>query len=300
MINVKRLAEQICLSDPQLVSLKTTVEKELLHYEIIATMAKSGFLKKLTFQGGTCLRMMYGSNRLSEDLDFAGGHDFNFKQLDSLKKCLHFELSKKHNLKINVTQPNFDKLKGKENIKVGRWKVSIETEPENKSAPWQKIKLEVATVPAHTSLLRPMIKSYQQMPDGYQSILINCESLEEIAADKFVALALRKSIKARDVWDLAWLYQQKVEAEPQLVMTKFNDYQSENGLENLESRLLELPIYMDSGEFEREMERFLMGSVAQMSINQEGFIDYVKDTVSRQGRKLLANLDKSINTQFKM
>lgn len=300
MINIKNLTEQICKSDPQLTSLKTTVEKELLHYEIMATMANHGFLKKLTFQGGTCLRMMYGSNRLSEDLDFAGGHDFNFEQLESLKRCLHSELSKKHNLKINVTQPNFYKLKEKENIKVGRWKVSIETEPENKSAPWQKIRLEVATVPARTSSLRPMIKTYQQMPDGYQSILLNCESLEEIAADKFVALALRRSIKARDLWDLTWLYQQKVEADPQLVMDKFDDYQSENGVEILESRLIEVPKYMDSGEFEQEMERFLMTSVAETSIRQEGFIDYVKDTVYRQGKKLLAGLDNSINTQFKM
>ena len=300
MIDIKRLAEQICQSDQQLASLKTTVEKELLHHEIIATMARHGFLKKLTFQGGTCLRMMYGSNRLSEDLDFAGGSDFNFEQLESLKECRHSELSKKHNLKINVSQPNFEKLKEKEKIKVGRWKVSIETEPENKSASWQKIRLEVATVPAHTSSLRPMIKTYQQMPDGYQSILVNCESLEEIAADKFVALALRKSIKARDIWDLTWLYQQKVEADPKLVLSKFEDYQSQNGVEVLASRLLALPQYLDSGEFEQEMERFLMASISQTSIHQEGFIDYVKDTVNRQGRKLMAGLDNSINTQFKM
>jgi len=300
MINIKNLTQQICQSDPQLASLQTTVEKELLHYEIMATMANHGFLKKLIFQGGTCLRMMYGSNRLSEDLDFAGGHDFNFQQLESLQECLHSELSKKHNLKINVAQPNFDQLTGRENIKVGRWKVSIETEPYNKSAPWQKIKLEVATVPAHTSSLRPMIKTYQQMPDGYQSILLNCESLEEIAADKFVALALRRSIKARDVWDLTWLYQQKVEADPQLVMDKFDDYQSENGVQALESRLIELPKYIDSGKFELEMERFLMASVAQTSIRREGFVDYVKDTVNRQGRKLLSTLESSVNTKFKM
>ena len=83
-------------------------------------------------------------------------------------------------------------------------------------------------------------------------------------------------------------------------MSKFNDYQSENSVEILESRLVELPHYIDSGEFEREMERFLMASVAQTSIHQQGFIDYVKDTVSRQGRKLLAELDNSINTHFKM
>lgn len=300
MINIKQLSTQICQSDPQLASLKSTVEKEILHYEIMATLANHGFLKKLTFQGGTCLRMMYGSNRLSEDLDFAGGSDFNFQHLENLQDCLHSELSKKHNLKINVTEPNFDKLKQQENIKVGRWKISIETEPENKSAPWQKIRLEIANVPAHTSSLRPMVKAYQQLPDGYQSILLNCESLPEIAADKFVALALRKSIKARDIWDLAWLNQQKVEANPQLVVQKFSDYQSQNGLDALAARLSEVPSYIDSGAFEQEMVRFLMASVAQSSILQKGFTDYVKETVSQQGQKLLAELNYTAASKYKM
>ena len=113
-------------------------------------------------------------------------------------------------------------------------------------------------------------------------------------------MALRKSIKARDIWDLTWLYQQKVEADPKLVLRKLEDYQSQNGVEVLASRLLALPQYLDSGEFEQEMERFLMASISQTSIHQEGFIDYVKDTVNRQGRKLMAGLDNSINTQFKM
>ena len=199
-----------------------------------------------------------------------------------------------------MTEPNFDKLEQQESTKVGRWKISIETEPDNKSAPWQKIRLEIANVPAHTSSLRPMVKAYQQLPDGYQSILLNCESLAEIAADKFVALALRRSIKARDIWDLAWLNKQKVEANPQLVVHKFIDYQSENGLEALALRLSEVPSYIESGEFEQEMVRFLMASVAQTSILQKGFTDYVKDTVCQQGKKLLIELNNTAASKFKM
>jgi predicted nucleotidyltransferase component of viral defense system len=300
MINIKDLTTLICQSDPQLSSLKTTVEKELLHYEIMMTLAENGFLKQLTFQGGTCLRMMYGSNRLSEDLDFAGGHEFDFRLLENLRDCLHSELSKKHNLKINISQPDFDKLNQQQNVKVGRWKVSIETAPEDKSAPWQKIRLEIATVPAHSANLRPMVKAYPQLPDGYQTVLVNCESLAEIAADKYVALALRKTIKARDVWDLAWLYQQRVEASPQLVMQKFSDYQSDNGIERLSARLSEVPQYIESGYFVTEMERFLLASVAQTSIRQKGFNDYVKETVVRQGKKLFAAFSNADSSPFKM
>ena len=38
-------------------------------------------LAGLTFIGGTCLRACYGSARLSEDLDFTGGNDFNRRDL---------------------------------------------------------------------------------------------------------------------------------------------------------------------------------------------------------------------------
>ncbi|WP_289117418.1 nucleotidyl transferase AbiEii/AbiGii toxin family protein [uncultured Idiomarina sp.] len=41
---------------------------------------------------------------------------------------------------------------------------------------------------------------------------------------KFVALALRRSIKARDVWDIAWLNQRNVQVDAELVRTKFQDY----------------------------------------------------------------------------
>ncbi len=51
-------------------SLQAVVAKELLHYEIFGALAGEGLLSTLAFQGGTCLRLFYGSSRYSEDLDF--------------------------------------------------------------------------------------------------------------------------------------------------------------------------------------------------------------------------------------
>jgi predicted nucleotidyltransferase component of viral defense system len=59
-----------------LAPLRTVVEKELLHHDILRVLSGAGLLAKLTFIGGTCLRACYGSSRLSEDLDFTGGADF--------------------------------------------------------------------------------------------------------------------------------------------------------------------------------------------------------------------------------
>jgi hypothetical protein len=49
---VVRLAGQ----NSGLQALRPVVEKELLHHEILRTMAEAGLLHQLTFIGGTCLR----------------------------------------------------------------------------------------------------------------------------------------------------------------------------------------------------------------------------------------------------
>ena len=63
-------------SRAELTSLRPVVEKELLHHDILREMSEAGLLRWLIFIRGTCLRACYGSSRLSEDLDFTGGSDF--------------------------------------------------------------------------------------------------------------------------------------------------------------------------------------------------------------------------------
>lgn len=71
-----------------LANLRPVVEKELLHYDILFCLSEAGLLKGLIFQGGTSLRLCYGSNRFSEDLDFAGGRDFCSADLIKIKSCI--------------------------------------------------------------------------------------------------------------------------------------------------------------------------------------------------------------------
>jgi predicted nucleotidyltransferase component of viral defense system len=84
----EQLVDQAMRSQPQLAPLRVVVEKELLHHDILREMSRAGFLKDLTFIGGTCLRACYGSQRLSEDLDFTGGADFTREGLAELGKVL--------------------------------------------------------------------------------------------------------------------------------------------------------------------------------------------------------------------
>lgn len=76
---------------------KSTLEEEQALREIsqeivLAALGRTDFFQKAAFQGGTCLRIFYGMNRFSEDLDFALQQpDATFKlqpYLDALAKEL--------------------------------------------------------------------------------------------------------------------------------------------------------------------------------------------------------------------
>ena len=59
-----------------------------IHPRVNVTLEQAGLLDSLVFQGGTSLRLCYGGNRFSEDLDFAGGYDFSSSQLAEMKACI--------------------------------------------------------------------------------------------------------------------------------------------------------------------------------------------------------------------
>ncbi len=77
-----QLVDQAVRTRSDLAPLRPAVEKELLHHDILREMSEAGLLSHLVFIGGTCLRACYGSQRLSEDLDFTGGVGFSRENLE--------------------------------------------------------------------------------------------------------------------------------------------------------------------------------------------------------------------------
>ena len=100
------LVDEALNNKQELAPLRIVVEKELLHHDILRVLSGAGLLTQLTFIGGTCLRACYGSNRLSEDLDFTGGSDFSRDQLAAMSNILIESLKAKYGLEINVTDPD--------------------------------------------------------------------------------------------------------------------------------------------------------------------------------------------------
>lgn len=92
----------LAMANAGLSTMRPVVEKELLHYEIFQALDAEGLLKNSVFQGGTSLRLCRGSDRYSEDLDFAGGTDFSAANMEKIKDCVEKRIGERYGLKVVV------------------------------------------------------------------------------------------------------------------------------------------------------------------------------------------------------
>lgn len=208
----------LAMASPGLSAMRPVVEKELLHHEIFQALDAEGLLKGLVFQGGTSLRLCRGSDRFSEDIDFAGGTDFSAATMQPIKECVEQRIGERFGLDVSVHHKRGRTGgEGIRNVHVDKWWISIETAPELPMMPRQRIKLEIANVPTHTRELVPLRANYDVL-SGMPVVLVNTESLYEIMADKVLAFPTSLfdakgnpvkldsgKIRHRDIWDLAWM-----------------------------------------------------------------------------------------------
>lgn len=274
-----QLVDQALKNQAELSPLRGVVEKELLHHDIIREMSAAGLLGELTFIGGTCLRACYGSNRLSEDLDFSGGEDFKREVLSDLGDTLVDRLQTKYGLAVKVSEPRRD------TGNVDTWKLKVVTRPNQKELPAQRINIDICAIPSYDR--QPMVLRNQYGVDmGTAGLIIQVQSREEILADKMVAFALRPNrLKNRDLWDIGWLKQQDIALPLDLVRRKIADHQYNQSafLTSLAARRKAL--LSDPGlrtDFIREMKRFLPPRIITETIEQKPFWDYLTRLVAAE------------------
>lgn len=294
-----QLVTEALKNQTELSPLRSVVEKELLHHDILREMSEAGLLQNLTFMGGTCLRACYGSNRLSEDLDFTGGVDFKREQLMALRDVLISQLRIKYDLEVDVSDPH------RETGNVDTWKFKVVTQPEQSNVPVQRINIDICAIPSYDS--KPMVLlNHYGIDMGTSGLILHAESREEILANKLVALALRPNrIKNRDLWDIAWLRQQTVVLPLSLVVRKISDHKRTVHEFIL---LLEKRISLLQGEttqqaaFRQEMQRFLPPDVAKRTVESDQFWQYLCTSVTQEGLRVLKYLAKEgpSNEQFVM
>ena len=253
---VKRIIE----TAPALAPLRPVIEKELVHYDIFYVLQQKALMSAgMAFVGGTCLRLCYGSNRYSEDIDFHAGEDFKPGDFDRFRSELERYISDRHGFETEVRSPkDLKKDTGSSGSRVSTWKIIIKTGGDRKDLPRQRIHIDVARLPAYEASPRIIRTNYQDLPDGYGTMFVRCSSLSEILADKLVAVPVRGSIKARDLWDILWLQQKGAALRPDLIRLKIADRGiTEDYKALLEDRIDGVAGYFEKQLFQQEMSRFL-------------------------------------------
>ena len=206
--------------------------KEAIHLHLLSAMSDAGILRHAVFQGGTALRLCYGGDRYSEDLDFVCGKagsyftDVEFKELiesalETTKKTLNRDFGIAAD-QVSLKKPPYPDLVKQDPVTVAAWQIIVPIEATPR-APKSRIKIEFANVPAYET--KPMPVRATPGLVQVQDVILTVETPNEILADKAVALTARDALKFRDVWDV-WFLQNKLDAkvEREIVQKKFTDY----------------------------------------------------------------------------
>lgn len=293
----------LAMAVPGRTQMRPVVEKELLHYDILFCLDQEKLLDQLTFQGGTALRLCHGSSRFSENLDFAGGTDFTSQDLQQIKACIEKYIQPRYGMEVEVKEPrDLREYPINSGLNISKWQVSITISPERKDLPKQRIKIEVASIPAWTREPRALQTNYNFLPDGYEDTLVMTETLDEIMADKIISLVnTERYVRNRDIWDLRWLKQNSAIIDLKLVHRKINDYRISNYLDKLEVMLQRLPEIVHGETFKNEMMRFIPEEVRERTLGKDKFYDFLEAEI----RGILAEvrsglLGVEIGDTFKM
>jgi predicted nucleotidyltransferase component of viral defense system len=189
---------------------KSEIEEEQAIREItqevaLAALGRTDFFKHAVFQGGTCLRIFYGLNRFSEDMDFILKEPNRSFQLRPHLQVLADELAAYgYNIEV-VDRSKTDVIVQKAFIKDDSIGKVLQLNHAGQTGPLRRIriKLEIDTNPPSGS--EHEIK-YLDFP--FISSVIT-QDKASLFAGKVHALLCREYIKGRDWYDFLWYTSQK-------------------------------------------------------------------------------------------
>ncbi len=222
-----------------------SVLTEYLQVITLRCLSQSSFQKKISFLGGTALRLGWGLPRFSEDLDFDLLDKKKF-DIEKLKDELFDQLSL-FGFKVDM------RTKKTENIFIIFLRFSEVLRPFGFSVPRNQkllLKFEIDYDPPKK------IQTETRVLSGYsESFPIVFNTLETIYAQKIIALMYRPYQKSRDVYDARWFVFQK-NLEPNYDLLNEKKIKAKNKSELIpiiQKRLLE----MDLKQAAVDVRRFL-------------------------------------------
>ena len=252
---------------------RRVILKEFLQAYALDFIYNHPVYRKLNFYGGTCLHMIYGLNRLSEDIDLDGGDGVDLSNLE--------------NDLLTYFRANVSYAEVTAKTQIGEWGVRRTT-----------LKFPVLYALGLTSHINEALHLKVEISQHKQiSILRRTPvflfgksfvaahfSRETIMAGKMLACLERTfqknertSVKGRDYYDLLWFMQQKIEPlEEKLIRDGRQSYRTQSAMKLLSEKIDEITI---SDLAEDLLPLFEQRSFieAWLQAFKENFKDYVKN-----------------------
>ena len=181
---------------------KKNALKEIVQEVALCGLSRAGFFKNVAFYGGTALRIFYGLDRFSEDLDFSliePNENFELKpyfsslerELSSLG--LQFSIEEKQKTQDSAIKSAFLKGNTKEHI------LNVYGSDLNiNSNEVIKIKFEIDT---NTPPFATFENKYRLLPSSYQVKLYDMPSLFAGKLHAVICRSWKNRIKGRDLYD---------------------------------------------------------------------------------------------------
>ena len=202
----KILAAKIAEYGPADAVDQENVLAELMQHYVLAGLARAGFFQKAGFHGGTCLRIVHGLDRFSEDLDFVlhqADPRFSWKKYagpvvrDLAGDGIHLEI---------VDRSSADSAVKKAFLKTDSIGKLIVLQLPHARHPGRKIKikLEIDSNPPEGSDFETRYLDFPVMT------AMTTQTLESSFASKSHALLCRRYTKGRDWFDFLWYVSRKI------------------------------------------------------------------------------------------
>lgn len=190
MINIQDLAKEY---PANLASKGRAILREYLQYKMLNIIFNSKFMDKLSFIGGTALRIAHNNQRFSEDLDF-DNFNLSISDFEELISTISNKLEQEgYKIEYNISEKGA--FRG--NIKF----LNLLDDLDLAVASTEKLLIQIDTAP-HNFDYKPDLKLIQKF-DVFTKI--NVTPIDIILSQKIRALFERNRVLGRDLYDIIFL-----------------------------------------------------------------------------------------------
>lgn len=264
---------------------KKNAIKEIIQEIVLCALSRGGFFNEAAFYGGTALRIFYGLDRFSEDLDFSlisSNQDFDlskyFPYIENETKSLGLNFSvieKEKTIDSNIKSA-FLKGNTKEYI-LTFYEESKDTIIINKEEVI-KIKFEVDICPPDGATYET---KFGLLPSPYT---VRIYDLPSLFAGKIHACLCRKwktRVKGRDFYDYIFFLSigakvNLINLKSRLVQSKYIDESYELTIDNLKNLLIERFLNVDFMQAREDVLPFIKDKSKLDLWSKEFFIEITK------------------------